>query len=432
MIENVLENIYKYKMIEKGDRVTAALSGGADSVCLLLCLSELKEKLGITLEVVHINHNIRGAESDSDENFCKKLCRELNLNLKVISVNIPDIAKSSGKSLEETARDVRYQKFSEISGKIATAHTLSDNAETVLLNLIRGTGLKGLCGIPPVRDNIIRPLIGVTREQVEDYLKNKNQEYVTDSTNLSDDYTRNKIRHKIIPVMTEINKGFYKSFSNSLKAISEENELLEAAADEYYTKNYHNGKLSNDTKVHDLIKKRAVSMFLKNNNLPISFDKINETAKLLNENGALNIKKDTYIRGIDGNIFVEKKMPEFSEIQAPFKIGENRLFENIILIAKKANNKNNRNVIDLDKVQGNIILRNRRYGDKIKLSGNNFTSSVKKLLNEKVSPDKRSFIHFLQDDNGLIFMENFGVSERVKADKNSVNTIEIIIQRMLG
>jgi len=174
LINTVKNTIKEYNMINKGDKIFVALSGGADSVCLLCALNSLKEELGITLEAIHINHCIRGTESDSDEDFCLSLCRSISVRIHTYRIDIPKLSQVSGKSLEETARDARYEKFSETAGKtgkIATAHTLSDNAETVIFNMVGGSGLKGLCGIPAVRDNIIRPLAAVTRKQIEEYLK---------------------------------------------------------------------------------------------------------------------------------------------------------------------------------------------------------------------------------------------------------------------
>ncbi len=172
----------------------------------------------------------------------------------------PRLPQNQKKSLEETARDIRYKAFEKHAGdkgKIATAHTVSDNAETVILNMARGTGLKGLCGIPPVRDNIIRPLIDVTRQQIEDYLKSMNQGFVTDSTNLSDDYTRNRIRHKIIPELLKINEGFYKTFSSEIKILKEENSFIAQCAEDAYRKCRNgSGVISGLDKYPDAVKKK--------------------------------------------------------------------------------------------------------------------------------------------------------------------------------
>lgn len=426
-LDIVINTIDEYVMIKKGDRITAALSGGADSVCLLLVLKELSCKYGFTLDAVHINHCIRGEESDRDEEFCRGLCKKLDIPITVIRADVPAAAAESKKSLEEAARNIRYQAFKKHTGengKIATAHTASDNAETVILNLARGTGLKGLCGIPPVRDNIIRPLLNVDRQQVEDYLKKENQEFMTDSTNLSDDYTRNRIRHKIIPELLKINEGFYKTFSSEIKILKEENSFMAHCAEEAYRK-CRNGSaaISGLDKYPDAIKKRIISMFFVENNLPLDYNKICSVCSLAAKDGKINIAKGVFVTGKNGSIFIIGESEKLPELQTPLKIGRNYIFKNKVLIAEK--NKKDGLLIDPDKVCGRIVLRNRRYGDKIKLSGRNFTSSVKKLLNENIPSEKRPFIHYLSDDMGLIYMESIGVADRVKVTGESNRILSV-------
>lgn len=427
MIDKIINTIEIYSMIKKGDRITVALSGGADSVCLLLVLKELSRSYNITVDAIHINHCIRGEESDRDEEFCRSLCTRLDIPITVIRADVPAAALESKKSLEETARDIRYETFKKHAGKkgkIATAHTLSDNAETVILNLARGTGLKGLCGIPPVRENIIRPLIEITRQQVEDYLKEQNQGFVTDSTNLSDDYTRNRIRHNIIPELLKINGGFYKTFSAGQKILKEENNFISSYAESAYKKcKKSTGEISGLDKYPYAVKKRIVSMFLNDNNLPVSYDKINSVSSLSEKNGKINILKGIYITGKDGVITVNQETEKITDVEIPLKIGRNFIFKNKVLIAEE--NKKGDLLIDLDKICGTIILRNRRYGDKIKLSGRSFTSSVKKLLNENIPSEERPFIHFLSDDIGLIYVENIGVADRVKVTGESIRILSV-------
>ncbi|MEG2144737.1 MAG: tRNA lysidine(34) synthetase TilS, partial [Oscillospiraceae bacterium] len=206
MQNKVLEAIEKYKLINLGDSVTVALSGGADSVALLLVLLKLQEKLGISIDACHVNHNLRGEEAKRDEAFCKELCEEKNVKLFIKSVDVLAYAKTNSVSTELAARELRYSALCQVAnGKIATAHTLSDSVETALFNLARGTGLRGLMGINPCRDNIIRPLTLVGREEIEAFLASENQSFVNDSTNFKNDFARNKIRNKVIPVLKEIN-----------------------------------------------------------------------------------------------------------------------------------------------------------------------------------------------------------------------------------
>lgn len=231
--EKVKRAISDYGMLSEGDRVTVALSGGADSVSLLHALNTLREELGITLSACHVNHGLRGEESDSDMRFCQELCGSLGIQLHLLDTDVRSFQKKH-ESIEETARCVRYDFFARVSegGKLATAHNENDSAETVLLNMMRGTGLKGLCGIPPVRGNIIRPLIYCTRAEVEEYCAAEGLSFVTDKTNLSTDYTRNKVRHIILPEILKINGSFYDTSARMQRTLREDSDFLEGMAAE--------------------------------------------------------------------------------------------------------------------------------------------------------------------------------------------------------
>lgn len=428
MTEKIISTIETYGMLKGGECVTAALSGGADSVCLLLVLNALKDKYSLKLDAVHVNHCIRGSEADRDEQFCRKLCDRLGVELTVKRIDVPAIAAEKKQSLEEAARNVRYSVFAEHSaaGLTATAHTASDNAETVLLNLARGTGLKGMCGIPPVRDNIIRPLIDVTRQDVENYLKETGQDFVTDSTNLDNDYTRNRIRHNIIPEILRINSGFYKTFCAELKIFSEENIFIENSVKTAYNICIDNGALCGLEKYDTVIRKRCISLFLKENSLPVSAEKINAINGILDSGGKINISDGVFAVCRKHTLTI-LRMPEKTEIQ-PVKLrcGENSIFSHKTVFAEIKDGGGG--IIDIDRVCGDIVLRNRNYGDRIRLSGRNFTSSVKKLLNENVRADMRPFIHFLADDEGVIFIENIGVADRVKPDGNTKKSLYITVK----
>ena len=217
MLNNVLKTIRKYDMNLSGT-VVCGFSGGADSLCLVHIL----KKLGIPLLCVHVNHNLRGGESIRDENFCLSFCEKEDIPLKIISLSL------NGKS-EEAARNARYEALQNVAaGKaIALAHNADDNAETVLFNLIRGCALNGLCGIKPVRENIIRPLIECTKNDILKYAQANNLCFVTDSTNFSNDYTRNFIRNEILPKIKEINPKFVENTSVLTNLLTKDNNFLE-------------------------------------------------------------------------------------------------------------------------------------------------------------------------------------------------------------
>ena len=206
--QKVLSFMKKNHMTDRGDSVLAAVSGGADSVCLLLLLHEMAAELGIKVFAFHMNHGIRGAEADRDERFVMELCERLNIPLTVAHEKVEEYAAERGLSGEEAGRILRYHHLGETAekyqcAKIAVAHHEDDDAETVLLNLFRGSGLAGLSGIRPVRENIIRPLLCVSRKEIEGYLNEQELSWCEDSTNKENDYTRNKIRNELLPWVTE-------------------------------------------------------------------------------------------------------------------------------------------------------------------------------------------------------------------------------------
>lgn len=214
MYEKIRNYVRTHGLLEQGDIVIAGISGGADSVCLLCVLMEMKEEYGLKLAAVHVNHGIRGEAADADESFVEKLCRSAGVPLTCFHINVKKLAEQEGLSEEEAGRTARRRAFEKTAkeygaGKIALAHHKNDNAETVLLNLARGTGLKGLGGIRPRSGMYIRPLLAVSRQEIEDFLQKKNQPYCMDATNYEDTYTRNRIRNHIIPYMEQkVNAGF--------------------------------------------------------------------------------------------------------------------------------------------------------------------------------------------------------------------------------
>ena len=218
--------------ISPEERILVALSGGADSTALLLSLCELRRPVC----ALHVHHGIRGAEADRDAEFCRELCLRLGIPFQLCRVDIPALARARGKGLEETAREERYRILTECAdalscSRIATAHNLEDNAETVLLHLVRGTGLSGLCGIPAVRGRLIRPLLSVSRKDIEKYLSDRGQNYVSDSTNTDTDLSRNRIRSCVMPELLKLNPAFPEAVFRMTETLSEDAAFMDALAD---------------------------------------------------------------------------------------------------------------------------------------------------------------------------------------------------------
>lgn len=235
MVHKVRQFINEQKLLQAGDSVVLGVSGGADSVALLCLLCELREELRLTLTAVHINHGIRGAEADRDEQFVKELCDRVNVPLKVYHYNVPEIAAQEHLTEEEAGRAVRYQAFEEVREEfgakaIATAHHQNDNAETILFHAFRGSGVRGLTGIPAKRGNIVRPLLCVSREEIEAYLIGKDIAWCTDSTNAQTEYSRNRIRNNILPEAEIINAGAVKHLAELSEEMAEIADYLGAEA----------------------------------------------------------------------------------------------------------------------------------------------------------------------------------------------------------
>ncbi|MBD5130802.1 MAG: tRNA lysidine(34) synthetase TilS [Ruminococcaceae bacterium] len=315
-IEKVKRADSVYEMFN-GGTVCAALSGGADSVSLLLALKELSEESGFALAACHLNHGLRGGESDRDQYFCEELCARLGVPLDSRKISVSEYAEKH-ESLEETARRVRYDFFREVLGAfggnavLATAHTANDNAETVLINMTRGTGLAGLCGIPPVRGlgefRVVRPLIYCTRAEVEEFLGARGQDFVTDSTNLLKEYTRNKIRQRVLTEILEINPSALETIGRMTKNLREDNAFLEemaakALAENRTERGYNAAELA---KLPSPIRSRAVRKILAEGGIEPSSLRINMAASMLTKRSArYNPCKDRFFTIRKGVCFVE-------------------------------------------------------------------------------------------------------------------------------
>ncbi len=426
MLNKVISAIEKYDMLKFTEKVTVALSGGADSVCLLYVLSELAEKYKITLSAIHINHMLRGEESDRDEAFVISLCEKKGIPLDVKRIDVMSIAEKTGESIELAARGARYQVFSQIDGGlVATAHSADDNLETVIYNMTRGAGLKGVCGIPPKRDIYIRPLIFCTRQEIEDYLREKGATFVTDSTNLTDDYTRNFLRHNVVPALKTVNPSVNKTVAAMCASLREDEEFLNTSAKRIYAlvrrENFLDAEL---LKIQPpSIIKRVIALYLEEE-FGVKTDALHlENCKKILFSGGKN--------SMNGDITAICKNEQFC-----FYLNNTEVFkpcyfvEQKEIIIEKFTNVNNlflKNAIDCDKINGKLIVRTREPSDKIRLSGRGCTKSLKKLMNEIGMPEElRDIIPVAADESGVVWVYSVGVDERVAVNKNTNKAIEFI------
>ena len=238
MLDKIKKCIDQHNLLAENEKVIVGFSGGADSVALLFSL----KTLGYNVIALHVEHGIRGDESLYDASFTKNFCKEKDIPFYIEHINVPEFAKNNGFSLETAARIERYRIFNEYSKKfqcpIAVAHNKNDQAETVLMHLLRGSGLNGLVGMKYRSDNIIRPILDVTRNEIEFFNAKNNLDFVNDSTNSSNDYTRNKIRNIVIPVLNDVvNANCVETITQCAEILSKYNEYINSVTEEY-TKNY--------------------------------------------------------------------------------------------------------------------------------------------------------------------------------------------------
>ncbi len=451
-LNDVKAVIEHYEMLKDCDGVVAAVSGGCDSSVLLDVLSKLRDEIGFKLVCAHINHNLRGEESDRDEEFVRSICKKYGVEIKVLSVNVAKYADEHRLSTEEAGRKLRYEFFehcaNELSenARIATAHSLSDCAETFVFNAARGSSLSGICGIPPVRGKIIRPLIEFSREQIESYALEHEIKYVTDSTNLTDEYTRNKIRHEVIPVMKEINPGFEKAFLRLLKNLSSVRDYIDLGAKELLqnskTENSFDGRLLKNAP--DPIKNKAAALILEEFGFTLDSER---TLRLAESFGKSDFKEelrtDEYLVQKDGIIRKEIKPKESPKIietefsEGEIKISSEKTAEILIMPYEKFKNSykiNNyvlKDTFDFDKIQGITVIRSRKTGDKADIHGG--TKTLKKLfIEEKIPAEERSSIAVVSDEEGVLWVESLGAARRARLSEKTVRVAVLKIRRKIN
>ena len=406
MLNKLLSFVRKNNLIAPGDHVICAVSGGADSVALLFSMYLLREKLGIRLSAAHFNHNLRGEESDEDEAFVRRLCDRFDIPLTVGSAQVT----AGEKGLEAAARDARYGFFATLDGKIATAHTADDNAETVLLHLIRGTGLKGLGAIAPMRGNIIRPMLEVTRQDVEDFLAEYCLSYRTDSSNQTDAFLRNRIRHHVMPLLRQENPRISENLSAmALRLRQDETALQELAAVE--------PDVPQLRQMCDALRNRAIAYFLKQNGV-----KEPEAEHISLVEALVFSDKPSARADLPGGVTVTRcydrlvANPDRSELTAAILQcpGQTRMGDYCLHCEPATEAVNTNNAFTLP--QGQWVVRSRAEGDQIRLPGG--TKSLKKLfIDRKIPAHLRMQIPVIADENGVAAVCGIGADQDRYADR---------------
>ena len=460
--DTVRKYIGQYGMIQKGDRIAAGVSGGADSRCLLFLLHRFSQEMGFSLEIVHVEHGIRGSESVEDAAYVKNICEKLSLPCRIVSLDIPELAKKLHLSVEEAGRKARYAAFNETDpDKIAVAHNMGDTAETLLFNLFRGSGIKGAASIQPMNGKVIRPLLSVGRADIEAYCRSNRIVWRTDSTNAEMNYARNRIRLNILPEAEKVNPEAVKHLFKAAQHFQRAETFLAKCTDEcfhkYACKNKEGGlrlRLDLFKNEESLLISRTIQLCI-NEVLGSAYNvtekHIEDVRALMDRqsgksaslpDGAVAVREFGEIVFYPPSSSIEKHSPPPAPAEIPLpEGGQGR-------ISLPDGNSYNFSIedppdpmpaaipnlkytkwLDYDKISGGAVFRTRRSGDYITIR-----SGRKKLkdlfIAEKIPAAERSRLYMLADGNHIIWIPNLRISEecKISAQTRRVLKIEGIIK----
>lgn len=454
MKEKVGNYIKEHHMVEKDGRILAAVSGGADSLCLLLLLHELRDELGFTLCAIHVEHGIRGEESLRDAAFVEKTCGEYGIPCKVCRCKALEYAREKGQTVEEAARELRYGLFQEAAqefgaDRIAVAHNQNDCAETMLFHLARGTGLKGLRGILPVRGQVIRPLLCIGRREIEEYLARRGQAFCVDRTNGELLYARNKIRHQALPPLVEVNANAVSHMFRTAELVSEAAELVRdlcvRARETYACQREEGMHISKELLLEPLLVQRETLLGLLSemagNGKDIAMVHVQQLMDLFaRQNGrAVDLPYGVRARRTYRGILLERREAEPKE--GPWcreiSAGEcvylpsygyelyTRLLDKFPQneeIPKKMYTK----WFDYDKIKGTMRLRTRQEQDYLVIDAKGSRKKLKKyFIDEKIPEYRRDSVLLLADDAHILWVVGHRISEDVKVTEHTKRILEI-------
>ena len=448
MILKIKSFIRENQLLSEGDRVLVALSGGADSVCLLSILLALKDEYSFSLAAVHVNHNLRGDEADADAAFCTALCEKLGVRLHSCSADVQSLAREKRLSIEAAAREARYRIFYSLCeqngySKIAVAHNAQDSAETVLMHLLRGSGLDGLRGILPKRDNVIRPLLCVTRDEIEGYLTDGGLSYVTDSTNAEDVYLRNRIRHDLLPkLVDEYNPNLIQTLLQTVTLLQKDAQCLDALAQSCEEQSLrregdfcliNTANYPKEQAVSFRIIRKAIAMCIgKTQDIPFDtvlrcdalcrVGQVGRTVDLpmgycvtLEQDGYLVLCKRDAVEPY--LYFIGDALPYVLELPNGTLTLE---------LAESGKDTADCVYFDLDKISGGLCVRNRRQGDALSLKGMGGRKKLKEFfIDAKIPKHLRDTLPLLCCDDGKTILWVCGKRKCVGYDMDE-NTAKVI------
>ncbi|MBU3093678.1 tRNA lysidine(34) synthetase TilS [Clostridium sp. CM028] len=459
MSETVMDFIKENSMFDKGDKVIVAFSGGPDSTCLLYILNNFKEELGITLIGAHLNHCLRGDESDKDQEYAKEICESLNIDFYSEKVDVHRISKEKNLSCEMAGREARYEFFEQLmvklnANKVALAHNANDQAETILMRIMRGTGIEGIVGIRPVRDKIyVRPILRLSRKKIEKYCLNNNINPRIDKSNLENIYARNKVRLELIPYMEQnFNKDIIKTLNRLSDIVKKDNDYLENISEKEYKKHCEIGQqrvIINKAAFaeHEAILSRIIrsALLAVNHNL-YNFEKVHiysiielqrhETGK------SIMLPQNIIVENCYGNIhiYICVKATEANNNQYSLNINQENFIHSLNKVVKIDVNpklqftefKENDCIkyFDYDKIKKPIIFRYRKDGDRFIPLGMKGSKKIKDLfIDLKIPKAQRNAIPLICFGDDIGWVVGYRVSEKFKVTKDTKNILQIRIGR---
>lgn len=445
LMETVMATIRRHALLEVGDNVFVALSGGADSVTLLYILSTLRDTLSLSsLHALHVHHGLRGDAADRDEAFVRRLCKQLDIPLTVSHVDVHAYAGAHHQTLEEAGRTLRYAFFEEEASKIpnakiATAHTLDDTAETVLLNLSRGCGLRGASGIPVKRGIIVRPLIDCTADQVRTFCAEQALTYCVDETNTDERFSRNRIRLSVLPQLSAICPDAARRIAQFAQIAKEENDFLDRQASVLLeTARSSDGFRVDVLQAADsVLSRRALILAAREaGDIPLEKQHINALLTLLNAEGCLNLPQNRRAVVKNGVLTFDsiRTTPHQTPPKTPVLINKtvhfgNECYELRLISAREYTEKSkiHKNLfyfcLSYDMIGNDLCLRSRCDGDSFRPFGRGCRKTLKKWFQEIGIPsDERPFVPLVADEKGILAVLGHAVDERA-AVTDSTTTV---------
>ncbi len=457
LYRTLTDAVSSYRMTDGVKGVLVGYSGGADSSALLYAMQKYCNEHSLYLHALHVHHGIRGEEADRDAEHCRLTCERLGIDFTLERADIPALAKERGKGIEETARDFRYEAFVRcISAHprldcAATAHNADDNAETVLFNLARGSGSAGLCGIPPVRYHngvrIIRPLIFASKKEITDYCEENGIQYIFDSTNNDTAYTRNYIRHEILPRMEHLNPSFLSSVARMTRHLNKEREFSELCADEFLDKYGDSDGIpvSEISSLHTALASRViVKMFSRVSNATLEgvhVDAVLSLVQTAREGACLSLVggMNAFIK--NGRLFFgiaeKREKPDYcTELTTGVNLFEDGRFAIFMIPDGKIStdlqkdNETLKNIyklsihthLNFDTINRVLIARSRHDGDSYVFGG--MTRKLKKLYNDRALPlEIREMLPVICDSEGIVWVPGFQPADRVRSDGKGTELI---------